>query len=400
MTFKINGNDLNELNELNEPILRDFLAEHFDEIAGCKMFALKKKNNSLHRLSMASVRCTSWRCGSAQQCGYFFLSQYKKFIQLGGESDRATRSTQVNQLLAAAWARHSIKDTLVVIQLDIVNAYPSADPQAQFDVLAGTASTLHFSDYQGQAHKIACSKGGQQGDAFETVSFAVTTFLSFDRVFARHAARIGAAICDTVFIVAPFAEGLALAAELKQVLKQNLDLDLDVPKFNCFFPGDRMIRINDDDHARALFQNALQANHQLACLSGMDAGIFTTGLRVAGVPIGNDEWVQQFVQAKAAAVQVDMGKLDIVSDGLTYYQMLRFYQNTRLAFLGRNTPTPLIFNIFAEVDTTIFEAFCENASTNAHCEWAAVFYRFVDMKLQLPHFRGRFGRIWCLFQCW
>ena len=39
--------------------------------------------------------------------------------------------------------------------------------------------------------------------------------------------------------------------------KQDLDLDLDVLKFNCFFPGDR---INDDDHARALFQNAVQAN--------------------------------------------------------------------------------------------------------------------------------------------
>jgi len=146
--------------------------------------------------------------------------------------------------------------------------------------------TFYFSDYQGQAHKIACSKGGQQGDAFETVHFAVTTFPSFGRVFARHGACTGAAICDDVFIVALLAEGLALAAELKQVLKQDLDLDLDVSKFNCFFPGDR---INDDDHARALFQNALQANPQLACLSGMDAEISTTGLRVAGVPIGNDE---------------------------------------------------------------------------------------------------------------
>ena len=44
----------------------------------------------------------------------------------------------------------------------------------------------------------------------------------------------------------------------------------------------------------------------------MDAGISTTGLRVAGVPIGNDEWVQQFVQEKAAAVQADVGKLDII----------------------------------------------------------------------------------------
>ena len=118
---------------------------------------------------------------------------------------------------------------------------------------------------------------------------------------------------------------------LKQVLKPDLDLDLDVPKFNFFFPGDR---INDNDHARALLQNALEANPQLACLSGIDAGISTTGLRVAGVPIGNDEWVQQYVQEKAAAVQVDVGKLDIISYGLIHYQMLRFCQNTRLAFLG------------------------------------------------------------------
>jgi len=184
--------------------------------------------------------------------------------------------------------------------------------------MPGTASNLHFSDYQGQAHKIACSKGGQQGDAFETVRFAVTTLPSFGRVFARHAACTGAAICDDVFIVAPLAECLALAAEHKQVLKQDLDLGLDVPKFNRFFSGDR---INDDEHARALFQNApsLHANLQLACQSGMDAGISTTGLRVAGVPIGNDEWVQQFVQAKAAAVKVDVGKLDIISDGHIQY---------------------------------------------------------------------------------
>ena len=119
------------------------------------------------------------------------------------------------------------------------------------------------------------------------------------------------------------------------VLEQELDLDLSVPKFNCFFPGDR---INDDDHARALFQNALEANPQLACLSGMDAGISATGLRVAGVPIGNDEWVQQFVQEKA-------------------------------------------------VDATILEALCRKGTTDAHGEWTAVFRRFVDIKLQLPHFR-------------
>ena len=54
----------------------------------------------------------------------FFMSQYTNFIQFGGESDGATRCTQVTQLLAAAWAQHSDENPLVVIQLDIVNATP------------------------------------------------------------------------------------------------------------------------------------------------------------------------------------------------------------------------------------------------------------------------------------
>jgi len=191
-----------------------------------------------------------------------------------------------------------------------------------FESMQGTASTLHFSDYQGQAR---VAKAVNRVTPSKRLGFAVTTFPLFGRVFARHGACTGAAICDDVFIVAPLAEGLALAAELKQVLKQDLDLVLDVPKFNCFFPGDS---INDDDHARALFQNALQANPQLACLSGIHAGISTTGLRVAGVPIGNDEWMQQFVQEKAAAVQVDVGKLDIISDGLIHYISWAQHSNT------------------------------------------------------------------------
>ena len=131
------------------------------------------------------------------------------------------------------------------------------------------------------------------------------------------------------------------------MLKQDLDLDLDVPKFNCFFRSDR---INDNDHACALFQNAVQANPQLACLSGMDAGISTTGLRVA------------------AAVQVDVGKLDMISDGLIYYQMLCFCLNSRLAFLGRHTPIPLISDIHPQVDAIILEALCRKGTTNAHGE--------------------------------
>ena len=66
-----------------------------------------------------------------------------------------------------------------------------------------------------------------------------------------------------------------------------------------------------------------------------------------------------------------MGKFDIISDGLIHYQM-RFCQNTRLAFLGRNTPTPFISDIFAKVDTTILEALCRKGTTETYapkCEY-------------------------------
>jgi len=104
---------------------------------------------------------------------------------------------------------------------------------------------------------LPCSKGGQQGDGFETVRFAATIHPSIGRVFQRHPACTGAAICDDIFVVAPLQEALALVADLKLILKQDLNLDLDVPKFNCYVAFNRL----DDDQARELFKNTL-ANRQ------------------------------------------------------------------------------------------------------------------------------------------
>ena len=71
--------------------------------------------------------------------------------------------------------------------------------------------------------------------------------------------------------------------------------------------------------------------------------------------------------------------------------MLRFCQNTCLAFLGRNTSTPLISDILPQVDVTILEALCWKGTTNTHGEWTGVFCRFFDMKLHLTHFQWGFG---------
>ena len=43
-------------------------------------------------------------------------------------------------------------------------------------------------------------------------------------------------ICDDIFIIARLSKALSCAAEMKKILKADLDMDLNVPKFNVSFP--------------------------------------------------------------------------------------------------------------------------------------------------------------------
>jgi len=43
-------------------------------------------------------------------------------------------------------------------------------------------------------------------------------------------------------------------------------------------------------------------------------------------------------------------------------------QNARMAFLGRNTPTPLLSEFMAQVDATIVEAVCRHGTGGGHVD--------------------------------
>jgi len=111
---------------------------------------------------------------------------------------------------------------------------------------------------------------------------------------------------------------------------------------------------------------------------------------VAGVLIGDDSWVSNFVAKKARAVITDVCKLDVISNGYIHLQLLNLCQNRRLGFLGRNTPTPLISDILKIVDNEILDAVCRNGRGGENADWAPYVRKFADTKLQLPHFWGGF----------
>ena len=62
----------------------------------------------------------------------------------------------------------------------------------------------------------------------------------------------------------------------------DLDMDLNVPKFNLHFPSLNL------ETARSTFDLAVSADPSLADLAAMGAGVSTDGMRVAGVPVSVD----------------------------------------------------------------------------------------------------------------
>jgi len=86
-------------------------------------------------------------------------------------------------------------------------------------------------------------------------------------------------ICDDIFIIARLSKALSCAAEMKKILKTDLNMDLKVPKFNVFFL-DTSFSL---DTARSALDLAVRANPFLADLAAMGAGVSIDGVRVAGV---------------------------------------------------------------------------------------------------------------------
>jgi len=122
----------------------------------------------------------------------------------------------------------------------------------------------------------------------------VTVHLSIGRVCARHLDCKVVGICDDIFIIARLSKALSCTAEMKKILKADLDMDLNVPQFNVFFP----VTSFSLDTARSALDSAVRADPALADLGAMGAGVSTDGMRVAGVPVGVDAWVKTFVAKK------------------------------------------------------------------------------------------------------
>ena len=103
---------------------------------------------------------------------------------------------------------------------------------------------------------------------------------------------------------------------LKRVLKEDTVLELDV--------------VFDTTH------NIITDNPGLTQLSGdvSIASFCPEGFVGIGVQIGTDTFARNFVAKTCRSIIDDVQKLDDIQDGFTHYQILRFYQDTRLQYFN------------------------------------------------------------------
>jgi len=129
--------------------------------------------------------------------------------------------------------------------------------------MQGNASTMRFNDNQGVTHHLPCSKEGQQGDGLETIRFAVTVHPSIGRVCEQHLDCKVVGMCDYIFVIARLSQALSCAAERKKILKVDLDMDLNLPKFDVSLPGNSFSL----DTARSALERAVRADPASADLA-------------------------------------------------------------------------------------------------------------------------------------
>ncbi len=111
-----------------------------------------------------------------------------------------------------------------------------------------------------------------------------------------------------------------------------------------------------------------------------------------GVPIGTDIFVRDFVAKTCRDIIDDVEKLDSIQDGFIHFQLLRFFQDTRLQYINSHI---MLNNRCVlqqhHVDCKIADALLKKGTKKHVDDWDTSSKDWAHMVLHLPHVEGGFG---------
>jgi hypothetical protein len=231
--------------------------------------------------------------------------------------------------------------------------------------------------------------GGQQGDLLEMIVFCLSVHHLWGRTLNKHHQDACAvAYADDGYIKDKLSVALEVLSDVKHVLKEDADLDLNFDKTKILVKGISAA----DAHAAA--QHMINADLSLAHLSPLlsPASFVVDGYIGLGVPIGTDSCIQHFVKDKCQAIMEDVDKLDNIQDCFIHYQLIRFCQATRLQYINGHVQLANQ-NVLQQqhVDHKITNALLKKGTRDAYKTWNQQDRAWVDMRLHESHDEGGFG---------
>ena len=119
------------------------------------------------------------------------------------------------------------------------------------------------------------------------------------------------------------------------------------------------------------------------------------------MPIGSPDFVTAFVKSKTAAMVDDVRKLQVLSNGLTHFRLVKFCHSTRLSYLNRNLPPAVMRNTLCGLQTVdtanAMEVLRHGTDTEAHessflCDkWDEAERKWHIRTVQISHHLGGLG---------
>ena len=110
-----------------------------------------------------------------------------------------------------------------------------------------------------------------------------------------------------------------------------------------------------------------------------------------GVPIGSPQFVQAFVTEKTIVFLEDVKKLQILTDPLIHFELVRFCHNTRLSYLSRNLSPEVMTDMAGgvqSVDQTIVDEILRRGTDDCSDNWTQQEKNWHIVSVQLPHHKA------------
>jgi hypothetical protein len=219
--------------------------------------------------------------------------------------------------------------------------------------------------------------------------FCLVTLHLWGRIFKNFPELRGLAYADDGNIIGRLSQALRLTAACKPVFKADGNLDFNMGKTMILTKGPT---------ARHVYERAQYFLQNDPDLQGI-ANDFTPemcsvqGIEVLGTPSGADTYIKDFVVQNCIKIARNVEKLEPITDGFVFFQVVKFCMNTFTQYMIANITLPpsAISAQPRNVDTAIANAIIKKGTRGSFHQWVKDDYDLAVTVLQKPHALGGFG---------